>query len=226
MSRLYVHDSGVELVSVTTVLGILDKPALKQWAVNVALDIVDTGVPTAEARKAWQDVSGTAMDIGSKVHRAIERSVRYNRHLTFTERPHRGEIERAYRAWCKWYDEYKPTYMATEQKVYNMDELYAGTLDGVIKADGKVYVVDYKTSTYQSYEYGMQIAAYGVAAGIQPGYYGMLINLDKHTGEFKTKIYKPHELNDLYIAFSTLLQYYYMSAARRLKNNRRAKERL
>ena len=224
MSRSY-DVASVEYPSVTTVLGILDKYNLRQWAADCAVDALIAGAPESEARTAWKATSGRAMDIGSIVHRAIHMTVKRDKPLTYRPRDNRIEVRNAYQAWLEWERDIKPRFVKVEEQVVNMSEMYAGTLDAIIEADGKTYVVDYKTSAYQSYEYGMQIAAYGAAAGIPPGYYGMLVNLDKKTGAYKIKVYTPHDLNELYMAFSTLLQYYYMSAARRLKNNSRAKDR-
>lgn len=46
----------------------------------------------------------------------------------------------------KWLDRAQPTFSALEMTVYNPEQGYAGTLDAIIKEQGKLYLVDYKTS--------------------------------------------------------------------------------
>lgn len=223
MSRLYTTPDGQQYPSVTTVLGILDKPALKQWAVDCTITAMHNGIPEVDARLAWCKVSGDAMDIGSIVHRAIERSIRYNQRLTFVHREHRQKVENAYGAWCEWYyDDVQPRYIATEQKVFNDEQMYAGTLDGIVDIDGVRYVVDYKTNNYQSFEYQMQIAAYAKCVGVDRG---LLLNLDKDTGNYKATLYTPEKMAHAYEAFTVLLKYYYMAAKRRLDNPRAKEQR-
>lgn len=45
-----------------------------------------------------------------------------------------------------WLDKAQPTFSALEMTVYNPDQGYAGTLDAIIKEQGRLYLVDYKTS--------------------------------------------------------------------------------
>ena len=84
--RFYKHN-GEKFPSVTTVLGILDKPALIQWAANSAVECITDALEelrdpkTADTRIAqilksakteFRKVSRKAMDIGTLVHDAIE----------------------------------------------------------------------------------------------------------------------------------------------------------
>lgn len=57
----YIASDGIELPGVTTVLGILDKPALKQWAWNQG----KLGIPLYKATEG-------ALDVGTITHYLIE----------------------------------------------------------------------------------------------------------------------------------------------------------
>jgi hypothetical protein len=91
-----IQKKGGDVPSVTTILKVLDKPALPQWAANCARDYVldeicsrNTLGPLArtkagyvalstvegwaiDAAKNFRKVSGTAMDVGTRVHELIE----------------------------------------------------------------------------------------------------------------------------------------------------------
>jgi hypothetical protein len=76
-----------KLPSVTTILNVLNKPALVPWAVRVTCDYIennlDKGSPTEVlkmARKEATRVSQEAMDIGSAVHALVEKWAEENIH--------------------------------------------------------------------------------------------------------------------------------------------------
>lgn len=171
MGRFYTYH-GKKLPSVTTICGVLDKPALIQWGVNSACDYVINAVAgkqtvSAEevidaanrARKEFRRVSKTAMDIGSKVHEAIEYFLK-----TGKERRLDGEAETAaFLAFLEWHSKEQVEVLLTEHTLYS--ERYAGTCDLVCMLGGKKYVIDFKTSkigdgdkAYNEHRY--QVAAY------------------------------------------------------------------
>lgn len=182
MSRYYKH-AGVDKPSVTTICGQLDKPALMYWAVNCACDYMIENMnmitngelpdntsgtivnvsdifPVIEsARKNFRKVSKTAMDIGSRVHDAIEQ------YLQSGKEPFKpsDEVMAGFIAFLEWKDKFKVETIATEHTVYG--DKYAGTLDLFCKLDGKQYVIDFKTTSinedspaYPEHRY--QVAAY------------------------------------------------------------------
>jgi len=87
------------LPSVTTILKVLDKPALPPWAANCVKDYVIKKMQTRpsigrielfelleEARKNYRSVSETAMDVGTRVHGLIEQ------YLTQKKEPTKREL--------------------------------------------------------------------------------------------------------------------------------------
>lgn len=125
--------------------------------------LADKGWDEAEAIKA------AAGDKGSKVHKAIEtllsdKPVRMEDKFTnpTTEQPEELTAEE-YEALCSfvdWFNAVKPEILATEISVINKEQNYAGTVDFVAKIDGKVWLIDFKTSQNVWASYELQVSAY------------------------------------------------------------------
>jgi len=161
-----------KLPSATTILSLLDKPALVQWAANQAIEAVVEHISGLEdenltkerilacvdaARKNWRQTSKKALDIGTAVHSAIE--IRLKTGKDPAELP--DEAMEAYIAFLEWLDEHKLEPVAIETTVYG--EGYAGTADLVAYLDDKLTLIDFKTSTGIWPEYALQTAAYRAA---------------------------------------------------------------
>src|SRR6185369_12824942 len=85
--RYFVVEDGKRksVPSVTTVCNVLNKPALQQWAVNQAVDLVQQGIGPgveynelyltgvfAAARKAHDAIRDDAAALGTRVHRILD----------------------------------------------------------------------------------------------------------------------------------------------------------
>lgn len=242
MSRCYTINE-TELPSVTTILGLLDKPYLLQWAAEqAAKSVIErlkrtyTGymgsvqdILIQEAKTAYQRVSGEAKDIGSQVHQLLEYYVKAkidNTELP-TDKDYDNEVKLCYRSFLIWEAHYKPVWIASEMTVYNTELGYAGTLDAVCMIDEKIYVIDFKTDKQISDTYPMQISAYKEAYNLmldqlnsplsRASHQGIL-RLPKNGDSFEWVDYS-EEYEKSLCAFSGLLKYYYYSKKRRLKNN-------
>ena len=229
MSRTYdINDQ--QYPSVTTILDILDKPALKQWAVNSACDYFlrqypDDGIDSAisGARTEWKNISNDAMNIGSEIHDLIEKYIKDGRDAVGELKP---EVENGFLAFLDWEQENIEEWTESERTVFDPIACYAGTLDACAKLkNGKYYVIDFKSSKGFYSGYDMQIAAYRNAyeREMKVEMDGMgVLRLDKETGlpEFKdySKVY-----NQKLDAWKKLLDYWYAAANRRCKNVRTAK---
>ena len=72
---------GQEYPHITTILAILDKPTIKQWAVNLACDYVlnnyngETKLSDVvlAAKTQWEEKSKAAMDIGSEIRKLMNK---------------------------------------------------------------------------------------------------------------------------------------------------------
>ena len=221
---------GIEYPSVTTVLGILDKPALVGWAAGLAVDWcienkarIDHPQFKHNAMNGWRDVSKQACDIGSEVHHIINNL--HQGHDTQSERP---EVQNAVLAHLDWEKQNAVTIEASEVPVHDKLLMFAGTLDAVAIIDGERCLIDYKTSKAVYNEYKYQVAAYARAwdrmhqdKKIKRLF---IVRLDKETGESEVVETTKTRREDEEV-FKTILMLYYQLAKRRLKGNYRAANR-
>lgn len=183
--RFYDID-GESFPSVTTILGCLGKPALVTWAANLERTLVmeaasqlyqdlhgtprmkpDAFTRTLVSRvgvvKAHQKATDKACEIGSQAHAAIEWAMRKALGQVTPEPKVRPEAMWAYMAFDDWAREHKVKPLRVEQTVWSRTHRYAGTLDLLAEIDGRVALVDFKTSKAIYAEAHLQNAAYQVA---------------------------------------------------------------
>jgi len=187
MGNRYYPVNGKELASVTTITGLADKSdALIPWAVGLAVDYIlhqcmIEGNPATvrevleSARTEWRTVRDEAGHIGTIVHDALEEHLHGVYDLSVVlhdERNHPDPVVRKcaemafslYKAAKDKIEELGPyTFLATEQKVVNEDEWYAGRFDALLEVGGETWLIDFKTGASFYPEWGMQLAAYAEA---------------------------------------------------------------
>jgi hypothetical protein len=161
--RHYRHPNTGDLVpSVTNIIGVMDKPALPRWsALEVAKKAWELrlSLPEMEQDDAIDVLKGApwrkstrAADRGTTIHAYLEA-----RMLGLTPEIVEGEALRYRDAAEAWLDDWQPQVIATERTVFGPD--YAGTGDLWCMRDGKVTIVDFKTSKAIYKEAALQIAA-------------------------------------------------------------------
>lgn len=92
---------------------------------------------------------------GSSVHESIELFVAFG---TKDVNPEHGGY---FDAFMDWWNERKPSVVAAELRVYHSILQYGGTLDLLAYIDGKLTLVDYKTtSAVSDMTWGVQLEAY------------------------------------------------------------------
>jgi hypothetical protein len=188
--------------SVTSVLGILDKPALMQWAANGVHDYyVDhleelRASATTDARvsmivkggkTAYRKASKAALNIGTSVHEAIQA------HLSGSApEPHlvNDAATNSFLAFLEWEKSVRLEPVAIERVVLNRKLGYAGTTDLVAHIDHEgsrlLCVFDWKSSKAIYREYVWQSFAYAEAWNLEnepKAVAAGVIRLDKETGE-------------------------------------------
>ena len=251
--------NGCEYPSVTKILGgVIDKSsALMQWAVNLALQYVreniktgvnskagDTDKVLTDAKYKYKELSQDAMDIGTEVHGLIEKyiKVRMDGGSWLKLKGLRKEVENAFHAFIEWEFDNIDTWLETEQPVFSESVGFAGTLDAIAKfKDGRVMVIDFKSSKGFYDGYGMQIAGYmqaridcnglkDVVVSSRNGEYKInyddiiidgcgVLRLDKKTGIPEWKDYTKVTARK-WTAFECAVKYFYALKKRRLKNNK------
>ena len=160
--------------SVTNVLGVINKPALVPWARNAALESVQTALLaragmtesiTAEwvadvidqARQTPDFKRDQAAGFGTQAHELIDRIIQG------LEPEVSPELEAVVNNFMAWRAASDMDIRLTEAMLYSAKYRYAGSADAVAYRDGKLTVLDWKTSNGIYPEYGLQVAAYAKA---------------------------------------------------------------
>lgn len=172
--KAHVYDvNGQLFTGVTTILQVLNKPFLMFWyAKMVAEDLKPKWeeVKKIKTKADWDKLvdasksaatkkSDKAKDIGHQVHAWIEQYITDKD----VELPEDEQVVACIRQFLKWNKERKPKWLASEAIVASMTNRFAGTVDALCELDGKMTVLDFKTSSQISDEYALQLAGYQIA---------------------------------------------------------------
>ena len=150
------------------------------------------------------------MDIGSEVHSLLEL---YILGKGFSLEDQSDEVIKAYEAFRLWEKTVNLQVSKPEQIVWSKKHRFAGTLDVVGYLNGKLFVIDFKTSKGFYDEYLLQIAAYKEAYQEMTGekVEGVgILRLDKFTGVPEWKEYNLAETNKAWAMFQCLCQYWHI----------------
>jgi len=218
---------GVLIDGCTGVLSVLNKPALIPWAVNMCVDYISKSIKPGvaideiaiktmldEAKRAHNVKRDAAGDIGTLVHNYCEQYIKgQNPSLPVNEQIRNGAL--AFLDWAKTHD---VKFVEAERKIYSRRYRYAGTLDAEGLVDGKLAIIDFKTSSGFYDEMRFQVAAYEAARREESGnsYTRWIARFDKKTGEFEAK-----EFDDLEKDFAAFLGC--LEAYKRLKELKKKK---
>ena len=147
-ARLYETPSGRAYPSITTVTGLLKRQAIQEWRERVGAE---------EANK----ISGRASSRGTRVHSLCEN---YLSNLEVTPNYLDHEL---WQGIPPLLDRINNIH-ALETKLYSDHLEVAGTVDCIAEFDGKLSVIDFKTSSRVKshddiHDYYMQCSAYAVA---------------------------------------------------------------
>lgn len=195
-----------ELVSVTTYLKAIPKPELVGWAARRERElVVDAAVrlgtvtratllnqlPALHAHEIELDVAG---ELGSEAHALIEWWLRGE---IGPRPPARPGAEMAFRAAQKWAASVQLEPIFCEQTVWSEEWGFAGTMDLFGRVNGKLALIDWKTSKRFYPEHGLQSAAY-ITALDEMGHaksdevLGVIVRLPKETdGPAEAHILEP-----------------------------------
>lgn len=174
---------GVKVPSVTRVVDGCFPKDLTHWALSIG-------------QEEYDKVISEALEVGNDTHQWIEDYINFGH--ACTDPGH--HIFEPVKAFLKWTEEYKPEWIDAERKIYCDKYKYAGTVDAVAKINGRIVVIDFKTSKKIYKPYHLQVTAYAQAIkrmdGLRHWPLGMILRLDKETGEFEQKVFEPkHNFN-------------------------------
>jgi hypothetical protein len=153
---------GKPLTGVTTILGVIAKPALIAWAAKETVKYLDNNKPKTveiagvkvipytpdqfhdaldKAKAAHRAKKDSTADIGTKIHAWLEKFVK-------GKNPKRqAKIGVVTDNFVKWANENQVKFISSELRVYSEKYWYAGTLDLILEMNGKKYVADIKTTS-------------------------------------------------------------------------------
>jgi len=147
---VYKTKAGDRVPSVTTILGILNKPALLDWAWQMGTQGFDY--------KAVRDEAG---DVGTLAHYLILCSLR-NEQPDTSEYSAQiiGKAENSLIKFWDWEKSHKLEPIMLETPLVSEEYSFGGTIDFFGKVDGQPTLVDFKTGKAIYPEFFYQLAAY------------------------------------------------------------------
>lgn len=154
MSRpdAYRLADGTRVPSVTDILGSVHHgDGLIGWAANLA-----------RQGRSWREERDGAGRVGHELHALVEwhlRGCEWDTHPG-VDAPVSDEAHRAYTAWLGWYAAHAVDPISIERPLVSERMRYGGTPDLIAHVDGRLCVVDWKTSSRIRPEYVAQLAAY------------------------------------------------------------------
>lgn len=139
---------------VTSILRVLNKPLLMQYAANKAVDTFYESY--SEATELWNEEDfkdlcrkakyahltyrDAKAEIGKKVHEWIEDYIAGKTGMSVEK-----EMEASIRAFIDWEAMNKPEYVFSEKILYSKKHDYCGTMDCAAVIDGIKTIIDFKT---------------------------------------------------------------------------------
>lgn len=148
----YKTSKGEPAVGVTTVLGVMNKPALVKWANNLGLEGIDSS----------KYVDGLAR-IGILIHYLIECDIKgiVDPDLKDYTANEISTASEAFKKWVLWKSKVKFDLLESEKQIVSDDLRVGGTCDILARVNDKVTVLDIKTSKACYSEARSQVVAYG-----------------------------------------------------------------
>lgn len=147
--RYYLKD-GTLVPGVTTILQVLNKPALVKWANKMGLQGIDTS--------KYKDKMA---EIGTIAHYLIECDVKGEKPILDDYAP--ADIDKAENSllsFYEWQKNHKLEVIFSEKQLVSETYRYGGTVDCYAKLDGKYTLIDFKTSNAIYPEMIIQLSAY------------------------------------------------------------------
>jgi len=167
---------GIRVPSVTRVVDGCFPKHLVDWALGIG-------------EEEYHRIIDEALEIGNYTHKWIEK------YILNGKNPNQYNI--CTDAFLIWEKKHNVEWIDAERKIYCDKYKYAGTVDAVAKINGRVCVIDFKTSKKIYKPYHLQVTAYAQAIkridGLGRWPLGMILRLDKETGKYEQKVFEPKD---------------------------------
>lgn len=202
--------AGQQLDRVTSVLGIINKPALIGWYGK-------------NGTRKCREILKSSAEFGTQLHEYIEYYNKTGMVPDMEDDRHALLFDK----YKKWATENNLVCVESELRVHSLRWGYAGTLDSLARVNGKLEILDYKTSKdfYETYQ--LQLMAYLVAMKEMGLYVNepvgrRVIRLGRDDGEIETVSFDD-AAGDYKAWLSTLRLYRWNKKAKEALTNRAAK---
>ena len=162
---------------------------------NVLIDDKWIKAVEKDARKKPKKTKDDAADVGTRLHAAIDNYAKTNELVTDKD------VAPMLAAFVAWAKSVKAKFVVGDTKVANLYDMYAGSLDAILKIDGLYYLVDYKPKLYESQAF--QVAAYAQALKETYGVKvdgGMIIKIER-THPYKITAGVVVDMEEAFIGF-------------------------
>ena len=161
---------GVICAGISSISEYRPKNWMPAWGANMAVGYIQKKILEAEtgtvldnlsqwieeARKAYARKSKDSLGIGSKVHDWLEN------HIKGTDLPITEDIKHPVEQFLKFEKKHKVKWICVEKIVCSPEHLVAGRLDSLAFVDGKLSLIDFKTSSHIDEGYFLQTAGYAM----------------------------------------------------------------
>lgn len=146
--KIYLNDEGEEVPSVTTILSILNKPALTKWANIMGFK-----------RQRVENILQRSADIGTMVHNCLECYLQGKKYeLPKEYETYKNDLVARLDGFLTWYK--KNTLVPMKLEYELVSKRYGGTCDFYGKLNDEDVVLDFKTSSNVYGSMFLQLAAY------------------------------------------------------------------
>ena len=166
--------NGKPVWGVTSIVGVIDKPALKIWSANRAAEefqaLVKPGMVLDEMqimqyadqiKNAWRKTTKDAADVGTLIHAWVEEFLKAGiSRQPLPAMPINKEMRNSIDSLMSWAKKHKVKFVGSEVKVFSLEHGYAGTTDAEALVDGKLSIIDFKTGNALYPEFFLQTSAY------------------------------------------------------------------
>lgn len=200
---------GIPAPGCTTITGILPKDWMPGWVAKEVVSAVlasfnggltkEQEAKIIECKKSWRVRAATAADHGTRAHSCFEQWI-LNRKLP--EATESKEVLNAFTLFLRFTEENEIEWLENEVVVGSKEFMFCGKFDATAKVNGKVTLIDFKTSSDIFAEHYYQTAGYQLAYAEmekKPGIeQRMILWVPKTGNEFKAEIVPtPYEMDRL-----------------------------
>jgi len=157
---VYRLADGKRVPGTTTITGVLNKPALVPWANKIGLQGIEVGKYVDELAS-----------IGTLIHYLVECHIKKQDPELGDYTPNQIDTaENGFLKYLEWEKRNKPKVIASELQLVSETKKYGGTIDSIMEINGKLVLIDFKSSKGVFPDHHLQVAGGYLPLAIEAGY--------------------------------------------------------